>query len=101
MEQHITALYQCKTSAERVGEGLTMSPQRVDVSAVVLMFGRGKEKIQRRLTRARLHAERVQAYFIKNRSLALEDRAVKRGQCADNIILVYTQMYPWLAPRSD
>ena len=52
-------MYRLKTPGQRVGEVLAALAEGMEVAAAVRVFGHGEMTIQRWLTRAGLHAERV------------------------------------------
>jgi IS1 family transposase/transposase-like protein len=54
-----TPLYRLKTPAQRVGEVLSALAEGLDVAASVRVFGHTEATIQRWLTRAGMHAERL------------------------------------------
>jgi IS1 family transposase len=64
-ERRPTAWYHLKTAAARVSEVLAMLAEGLDVSAVVRVTGHTEATIQRWLTRAAMHAERVHTHFFQ------------------------------------
>jgi transposase-like protein len=58
-ERRDTPLYRLKTRVQRVGEVLSAWAEGLDVAASVRVFGHTEATIQRWLTRAAMHAERL------------------------------------------
>jgi hypothetical protein len=61
-----TPLYRLKTPAQRVGEVLSALAEGLDVAAGVRVFGHAEATIQRWLTRAGMHAERMHDSMFHN-----------------------------------
>ena len=61
-----TPLYRLKTPAQRVGEVLSALAEGLDVAAGVRVFGHTEATIQRWLTRAGMHAERMHDTFFQD-----------------------------------
>ena len=64
-----TALYRLKTPAQRVGEVLAMLAEGLDVNAAVRVSNHTEATIQRWLTRAGMHGERMHQHFFQHLEL--------------------------------
>jgi transposase-like protein len=68
-ERRDTALYRLKTPAQRVGEVLAMLAEGLDVNAAVRVSNHTEATIQRWLTRAGMHGERMHQHFFQHLEL--------------------------------
>jgi transposase-like protein len=64
--RHGTALYQAKTSPQRIGEVLSAVAEGLDVAAAVRVFGHGEGTVTRWLARAGQHADRLHARLFRS-----------------------------------